>query len=90
MAIGCFVTIVATFVQTFAPFHQLGAFIAGRVLIGLGQGMALTAGPVYIGEMAPLEIRGTIMSFWQMFYSVGSFIAYWVSYQISGRRLGIC
>lgn len=30
--------------------------------------------------MAPPEIRGMIMSFWQMFYSVGSFIAYWVNY----------
>src|ERR1051325_932561 len=33
--------------------------------------------------MAPPEIRGKIMSFWQMFYSVGSFIAYWVSYGTS-------
>lgn len=37
----------------------------------------LAAGPIYIGELAPPEIRGKIMSFWQMFYSVGSFIAYW-------------
>jgi MFS family permease len=42
--------------------------------------MCTAAGPIYIGEMAPPEIRGMIMSFWQMFYSVGSFIAYWVSY----------
>jgi len=52
--------------------------IAGRVFIGIGQGLALTAGSVYIGELAPQEIRGKIMTFWQMFYSVGSFIAYWV------------
>ena len=86
MAIGCFVTIIATFIQTFAPFHQLGAFIAGRVLIGVGQGMALTAGPVYIGEMAPPHIRGYIMAFWQLFYSVGSFIAYWINYACSLHR----
>jgi MFS family permease len=41
------------------------------------------AGPIYIGELAPSEIRGKIMSFWQMFYSVGSFIAYWVNYACS-------
>ncbi|GJC92723.1 sugar transporter [Colletotrichum higginsianum] len=51
MAIGCMVTIVATLMQTFTPHHKIGVFIAGRVIIGLGQGMALTAGPVYIGEM---------------------------------------
>lgn len=80
MATGAFFTIVATIMQTFAPRGNIGCFIAGRVVIGLAQGLALTAGPIYIGEMAPAEIRGKIMSFWQMFYSVGSFIAYWVSY----------
>lgn len=66
--------------QTFSPFHNLGCFIGGRVIIGLGQGIALTAGPVYINEMAPAEIRGTIMTFWQLNYSVGSFIAYWIAF----------
>ncbi|KAL1899583.1 hypothetical protein Sste5346_002985 [Sporothrix stenoceras] len=86
MGLGCFITIIATFLQTFAPYHNLGCFIGGRVLIGLGQGMALTAGPVYIGEMAPPEIRGLIMAFWQLFYSVGSFIAYWTNYAASLHR----
>jgi sugar porter (SP) family MFS transporter len=80
MAIGCFITIIASFVQAFAPHHGIGVFIFGRVIIGIGQGIALTAGPVYIGEMTPAEIRGTVMAFWQLFYSVGSFIAYWVNY----------
>jgi len=80
MGIGCFITIIASFVQAFAPYHKVGVFIFGRVLIGIGQGIALTAGPVYIGEITPPEIRGTVMAFWQLFYSVGSFIAYWVNY----------
>jgi sugar porter (SP) family MFS transporter len=80
MGVGCFITIIATFMQAFAPQGQLGVFIAGRVVIGIGQGLALTAGPIYIGELAPPEIRGKIMTFWQMFYSVGSFIAYWTAY----------
>lgn len=42
MGIGCFLTIIATFIQTFAPRHQLGCFIGGRVLIGIGQGIALS------------------------------------------------
>jgi MFS family permease len=42
MGIGCFITVIATFVQTFAPQHKVGVFIFGRVLIGLGQGMALS------------------------------------------------
>ncbi|KAK5121019.1 hypothetical protein LTR85_005803 [Meristemomyces frigidus] len=72
MASGAVFVMIATFMQAFAP--------RGRVFIGIGQGLALTAGSIYIGELAPIEIRGKIMSFWQMFYSVGSFIAYWVNY----------
>ncbi|KAJ5040395.1 uncharacterized protein L3040_006051 [Drepanopeziza brunnea f. sp. 'multigermtubi'] len=87
--IGCFITVIATIIQTFAPRHQLGVFIFGRVLIGVGQGMALTAGPVYIGEITPSEIRGKVMSFWQLFFSVGSFIAYWVNYACGKSKMSL-
>ncbi|KAL0260848.1 hypothetical protein SLS55_004540 [Diplodia seriata] len=80
MAAGSLLVIIATFMQTFSPRGNVGCFIGGRVIIGLGQGLALTAGPIYIGELAPSEIRGKVMSFWQMFYSVGSFIAYWINF----------
>ncbi|KAL3455090.1 general substrate transporter [Aspergillus heterothallicus] len=86
MGIGCVLVIVSTFMQTFAPRHNIGCFIAGRVIIGIGQGIALTAGPIYIGELAPPEIRGKIMTFWQMFYSVGSFICFWVNYGCTQHR----
>jgi MFS family permease len=42
MGIGCFITIIASFVQAFAPIHKVGIFIFGRVLIGIGQGIALS------------------------------------------------
>jgi MFS family permease len=89
MAAGAILVIVATIMQTFAPRGQIGTFIAGRVIIGIGQGLALTAGSIYIGELSPPEIRGKIMSFWQMFYSVGSFIAYWVSFATSKHPKGL-
>ncbi|KAH9865527.1 hypothetical protein J1614_009112 [Plenodomus biglobosus] len=89
MATGAVAVIIATFMQTFAPRGQMAVFIAGRVLIGIGQGLALTAGSIYIGELAPPEIRGKIMSFWQMFYSVGAFIAYWISYATSKNPKGL-
>ena len=42
MMVGCLVTIVAAFMQAFAPKGNLGCFIAGRVIIGVGQGIALS------------------------------------------------
>jgi MFS family permease len=42
MGIGCFITIIAAVVQAFAPKGKLGVFILGRVLIGIGQGTALS------------------------------------------------
>lgn len=42
MASGAVCVIVATFMQTFSPRGQIGCFIAGRVVIGIGQGLALS------------------------------------------------
>lgn len=42
MGIGCIITIVAAIIQAFAPKGKLGVFILGRVLIGIGQGTALS------------------------------------------------
>ncbi|KAL2826758.1 general substrate transporter [Aspergillus pseudoustus] len=87
MGIGCGITVVATFIQCFPPAsNPVPAFMAGRVLIGMGQALAIAAGPIYIGEVTPSYIRGLIMAFWQMFYSVGSFVAYWVNYAAGKNR----
>lgn len=42
MAAGAILVIIATFMQCFAPRGNIGVFIAGRVVIGLGQGLALS------------------------------------------------
>ena len=42
MAAGAVLVIIATFMQCFSPRGNIGVFIAGRVVIGLGQGLALS------------------------------------------------
>lgn len=42
MGLGCVLVIVSTFMQTFGPRHNLACFIAGRCIIGIGQGIALS------------------------------------------------
>lgn len=42
MGTGASLVIIATFLQTFSPQGNMGCFIGGRVLIGIGQGLALS------------------------------------------------
>ncbi|KAI9361257.1 general substrate transporter [Zopfochytrium polystomum] len=77
MFIGALLIIGFTFVQTFSPNFTI--HVLGRAGVGLGQGLMLPSGPVYMGEMAPVEIRGTMMSLWQLMYSVGAFFSYLVA-----------
>ena len=42
MGSGAICVIIATFMQAFSPKGAVGCFIAGRVLIGIGQGLALS------------------------------------------------
>lgn len=44
------------------------------------------AGPVYINEVSPTAIRGHIMTFWQLNFSVGSFIAYWIAFACNRKQ----
>ncbi|KAI9495271.1 sugar transporter [Zychaea mexicana] len=78
---GCVVVIVASLVQTFSS--NVETFIGGRIVLGLGQGIALPAGPVFMSEITPPEIRGRMLSFWQMMYSVGALVT---SYSALGTQ----
>jgi MFS family permease len=42
MGTGCVLVIIATFMQAFSPVNGLGCFLAGRCIIGIGQGIALS------------------------------------------------
>ncbi|KAI5298610.1 hypothetical protein KEM56_003912, partial [Ascosphaera pollenicola] len=90
MVVGCILVIIATFLQTFAPRGKIACFLVGRCIVGFGQGIALTSGPTYIGELAPSYLRGQIMACWQMFYSVGAFLCFWIAYGTDNykERLG--
>lgn len=35
----------------------------GRVIVGLGVGMAAQIVPLYLSEVAPIEIRGKVIAF---------------------------
>ncbi len=53
-----------------------GVLIIGRFTIGVGVGVASVAAPLYVAEMARSEIRGRLVSTYQLAITVGILVAY--------------
>lgn len=56
------------------------SFIAARVIGGFGVGMAILIAPMYIAEIAPRKLRGTLVTFNQLNIVLGISIAYFSNY----------
>ena len=69
-AIGCAVC---------ANFGQLVVF---RIIGGIGIGIVSIVSPIYISEVSPARVRGTMVSFYQLFITIGFLLAYLVNYLI--------
>jgi len=57
-------------------------FIAARLIGGFGVGMAILIAPMYIAEIAPRKLRGTLVTFNQLNIVLGISIAYFSNYFI--------
>lgn len=57
--------------------------ILGRVVYGYGCGFAMHGAPAYIGEMAPSEIRGLLVSLKEAFIVLGMVFGYTIGYLFS-------
>ncbi|KAJ5757615.1 uncharacterized protein N7511_006309 [Penicillium nucicola] len=62
--------------------HSLSAFYVGRVICGLGVGGSATVIPIYMSEMSPKEIRGQLGSCYQLTYTIGILVSYWIDYGV--------
>ncbi|KAI8724175.1 MFS domain-containing protein [Fusarium sp. LHS14.1] len=54
--------------------------VAGRFIGGVGIGMLSMVVPLYIGEISPPEIRGSLLVFEALFVVLGIVIAFWITY----------
>src|SRR6476469_646739 len=59
-----------------------GVLVTGRIILGLAVGGASTVVPVYLAELAPYEIRGSITGRNELAIVVGQFAAFVVNYII--------
>ena len=69
-AIGCALS---------ADFTQLVLF---RMIGGFGIGIVSIVSPIYISEVSPAEVRGTMVSLYQLFITIGFLLAYLMNYLI--------
>jgi MFS family permease len=62
-----------------ANFTQLVIF---RIIGGFGIGIVSIVSPVYISEVSPAEVRGTMVSLYQLFITIGFLLAYLMNFLI--------
>jgi len=62
--------------------NNIGVFIVGRMIGGVGVGIAILVAPVYIAEIAPPKKRGRLVSFNQLLIVIGLSAAYFSNYFI--------
>ena len=65
-------------------WNLLVGFNLYRILGGIGVGMASAICPMYIGEIAPSNIRGMLVSFNQFAIIFGQLVVYFVNFLILG------
>lgn len=61
--------------------------ILGRLLVGLGVGVASVTAPVYIAEASPSEIRGGLVSTNVLMITGGQFLSYLVNLGFTEVRI---
>ncbi|WP_222915975.1 sugar porter family MFS transporter [Natrinema sp. SYSU A 869] len=79
--VGAVVFFVGSFIMAIAPTVEV--LIVGRIVDGIGVGFASVVGPLYISEISPPEIRGSLVSLNQLTITSGILIAYLVNFAFS-------
>ncbi|KAI4333980.1 hypothetical protein L6164_018724 [Bauhinia variegata] len=82
MALAAVVFQVGALIMTLAPSFTL--LMIGRILAGVGIGFGGMISPIYIAEISPTVIRGTMTSFPEIFINFGILLGYVSNYVFSG------
>lgn len=60
--------------------------IGGRLISGIGIGIASFISPMYIGELVPAKVRGSLVAVNMLAITTGIVVAYLVDYAFSGHK----
>ena len=59
--------------------HTAGWLIFSRIIIGIAVGMISFVAPIYLSEIAPEKIRGTLVSLYQLALTAGILLSYLIN-----------
>ena len=81
--ITAIVFVVGLLMSSLAP--DLAIFLISRFVIGLGVGSTSFVVPLYIGEIAPPERRGALVSLNQLSVTIGILVSQLIAYFLAGH-----
>ncbi|MGG5414948.1 sugar porter family MFS transporter [Edwardsiella tarda] len=74
LMIGAILFVAGSLFSAFAPNVEI--LILSRILLGLAVGIASYTAPIYLSEIAPERIRGSMISMYQLMITIGILGAY--------------
>lgn len=63
-----------------ASAYHIAQLVIGRLVLGVGVGLATQATPLYLSEMAPYNLRGALNILFQLAVTIGIFVAQLINY----------
>ncbi|KAK9234662.1 general substrate transporter [Lipomyces kononenkoae] len=60
--------------------HNYGTLVAGRTIGGIGVGTLAMGAPLYISEISPPNLRGSLLVLEAISIVVGAIVSYWITY----------
>ncbi|KAL4930366.1 sugar porter family MFS transporter [Aspergillus undulatus] len=79
ISVWCIILCVGLVVQISAPSGNWPQVVVGRWVTGLGVGGCSLVVPMYQGESAPKNVRGAMICSYQLFVTLGIFLAYCIN-----------
>lgn len=67
-----------TLIATLAP--GVNTILIGRLFIGFAIGIGSYAAPLYIAEISPYDLRGTLVTLYQLAITIGILLSYLINY----------
>ncbi|HLB56260.1 MAG TPA: sugar porter family MFS transporter [Coxiellaceae bacterium] len=76
LMVAALIFIVGTLSSAYSISEMM--LIISRIILGLGIGVASFTAPLYISEISPAQLRGALVSLYQLAVTIGIFVSYFV------------